>query len=112
MDIINIKEHDVTSSINTNWKVQYSNIKKKIDDLEKSNNKIVELYNTEEDRLKKSTLNYISIEQEREKNIKYLESVVMNLRKERENYKTLIKEKELLFQFLCNNNGKKLNLKK
>lgn len=103
INLVNIKEHEVTSSINNSWKNQYDNLKQKINGLEKNNSEIIQIYTSEEDRLKKSTSNYISIEQNRQKNIDELEILALNLRKECENFKNLINEKELLFQFLSNN---------
>ena len=100
----NIKEKKVTNSMVSKMEGQYNELKEKINELEKNNDEMKNLYKTEEERLTKTNnLIFAQTDEGREKYIKDLEDKAFNLRKDCEKLQSLIKEKKLFFQFLSSN---------
>ena len=100
----NIKEKKVTNSMISKMEGQYNELKEKINELEKNNDEMKNLYKTEEERLTKTNnLIFAQTDEGREKYIKDLEDKAFNLRKDCEKLQSLIKEKKLFFQFLSSN---------
>ena len=100
----NIKEKKVTDSMVSNMEGQYNELKQKINDLENNNNKMKNLYKSEEERLTKTNnLIFSQTDEGRANYLKDLEDKAFNLRKDCEKLQSLINEKKLFFQFLSSN---------
>ena len=100
----NIKEKNVTDSMVSNMEGKYNQLKQKINDLEKNNDEMKNLYKSEEERLTKTNnLIFSQTDEGRIKYIKELENSTFNLRKDCEKLQSIINEKKLFFQFLSSN---------
>ena len=100
----NIKEKKVTNYMISNIEGKYNQLKQKINDLEKNNDEMKNLYKTEEERLTKTNnMIFLKTDEGRTQYIQELENSSFNLRKDCEKLKSLINEKKLFFQYLSSN---------
>ena len=101
LKLANIKEKSITNSMLSNMQGNYNQLKNKVNELEKNNESIKKLYQSEEERLTK--INNIIFSKTDEGRLPYigqLEKTIINLRKDNEKLQDLINEKKLLFQFM------------
>ena len=98
---VNIKEHIITSNMRTGLENKFNELQQKMNCITNNNFEMQKLYESEENRLKKSNeLFFSQTEKGREKQILDLEKTANNLRNDCDNLRALIEEKELYFQFL------------
>ena len=101
LKLANIKEKSITNSMLSNMQGNYNQLKNKVNELEKNNESIKKLYQSEQERLTKiNNIIYSKTDEGRMPYIGQLEKTIFNLRKDNEKLQDLINEKKLLFQFL------------
>ena len=101
LKLANIKEKSITNSMLSNMQGNYNQLKNKVNELEKNNESIKKLYQSEQERLTKiNNIIYSKTDEGRMPFIGQLEKTIFNLRKDNEKLQDLINEKKLLFQFL------------
>ena len=101
LKLANIKEKSITNSMLSNMQGNYNQLKNKVNELEKNNESIKKLYQSEQERLTKiNNIIYSKTDEGRMPYIGQLEKTIFNLRKDNEKLQDLINEKKLLFQFM------------
>ena len=95
---------------NTNLKQQYNNLKQKVANLEKNNLEMIEIYKSEEERLKKSNEFLMKKNnQEHSRTIQELESEVLKMKNSIQQLQKLIDQKNYSNPDLIENEEKKSN---